>query len=143
MKDTCRSTRDLRGLLLAIVGFALTAVTLGALAVGAQNPAGSQSPSATQTPAPTRPPTITVQNPFNWPRPNAPVPVDADPAFTQTAPEGRRGPGLLWSMRGCVLGCFLLVVLTFVVFVGVPFVLSVLSEEQQQRSVEPGPVLPR
>ena len=49
----------------------------------------------------------------------------------------------MWSMRGCVLGCLILVVLTFVLFVGVPFVLSVLSEEQQQRSVEPGPVRPR
>ena len=71
MKDTCRSTRDLRGLLLAIVGFALTAVTLGALAVGAQNPAGSQSPSATQTPAPTRAATATptpspTPTPINW-----------------------------------------------------------------------------
>lgn len=71
MKDTCRSTRDLRGLLLAIVGFALTAVTLGALAVGAQNPAGTQSPSATQTPAPTRAATATptpspTPTPINW-----------------------------------------------------------------------------
>jgi photosystem II stability/assembly factor-like uncharacterized protein len=71
MKDTCRSTGDLRGLLLAIVGFALTAVTLGALAVGAQNPAGSQSPSATQTPAPTRAATATptpspTPTPINW-----------------------------------------------------------------------------
>ncbi|HEX5701718.1 MAG TPA: hypothetical protein VFX97_00705 [Pyrinomonadaceae bacterium] len=71
MKDTCRSTRDLRGLLLAIVGFALTAVTLGALAVGAQNPAGSQSPPATQTPAPTRAATATpaaspTPTPINW-----------------------------------------------------------------------------
>lgn len=103
----------------------------------------NRPPPQTQMPAPARPPKVIVQNPFDWLRPNAPVPVDPDPIFTQAPPEGRRGPGLLWSMRGCVLGCFLLVVLTFVVFVGVPFVLSVLSEEQQQRSVEPGPVRPR
>ena len=71
MKDTCRSTREVRRLLLAIVAFALTAVTLGALAVGAQNPTSSQSPSATQTPAPTRAATATptptpTPTPVNW-----------------------------------------------------------------------------
>ena len=71
MKETCRSSRDVCRLLLAIVAFALTAITLGALAVGAQDPASSQSPAATQTPAPTRVTTPTpavspTPTPINW-----------------------------------------------------------------------------
>ena len=76
MKDTCRSTGDLRGLLLAIVGFALTAVTLGALAAGAQNPAGISIASATQTPAPTRAATAT---------PTAVANADADQLVERSA----------------------------------------------------------
>lgn len=71
MRETCRSTREVGGLLLAVVAFALTAVTLGALAVDAENATSSQSPSATQTPAPTRTATATptpspTPTPINW-----------------------------------------------------------------------------
>jgi hypothetical protein len=95
-------------------------------------------------PAPMRPPTAPVQNPFARPRQQAPERADWDPfALPQAPPERWRPRGLMWSFRGCVLGFFLLALLTFLLFVGVPYVLSVLREEQQQRSVEPGPLRPR
>ena len=96
-------------------------------------------PPPTRAPAQASPPPARRRNnPFSWPRANAPARTQADPA--QTTPGDYRPPGLLWSLRGCVLGCFLLVLLSFVLFVGVPFVLSVLREEQQQRNLEPAPV---
>ncbi len=99
-------------------------------------PSRQPPPSAPSPPA--RPPAR--RNPFGWPRSNAPAQPQADPAFPQAPLDDFRPPGLLWSFRGCVMGCLLLVVLTFVIFFGVPFVLSVLREEQQQRTLEPAPV---
>ncbi|HKQ52121.1 MAG TPA: hypothetical protein VJT74_07120 [Pyrinomonadaceae bacterium] len=105
---------------------------------------GKPLPQPPPTPtAPARPPMAPVQNPFSWPRQHAPEPFAADPAFTQAPPERWRPRGIWWSFRGCLLGFFLLALLTFALFVGVPYVLSVLREEQQQRSVEPGPIRPR
>jgi photosystem II stability/assembly factor-like uncharacterized protein len=69
MKHTCRSARELGGLLAAVCTLALIVVTLGAMAVNAEKPEPSQTPSATQTPSPARPaqpapsPTPT---PINW-----------------------------------------------------------------------------
>ena len=106
-----------------------------------RQPPPARPPQPTQAPAPlppARPPAR--RNPFAWPRSNAPAQPQPDPAFTQGRPDYFRPPGLLWSFRGCVMGCLLLVVLTFVIFFGVPFVLSVLREEQQQRTLEPAPV---
>ncbi|HWT00894.1 MAG TPA: hypothetical protein VN256_11665 [Pyrinomonadaceae bacterium] len=90
------------------------------------------APRRTQAPAPTG------RNPFVWPDPLPPA--QADPPFIQLPADAFRPRGLLGSFRGCAVGCLVLVVLSFVLFVGVPFVLSVLREEQQQRSVEPPPV---
>lgn len=61
------------------------------------------------------------------------------PAQTQAqdpSPRGKRR-----TLRGCTVGCLLLVVLALALFVGGPFVLSVLREEQQRRNLEPSPVL--
>src|SRR2546421_7471457 len=71
MKDTCRSARELRGLMAAVCALALVIVTLGAMAVSAENPGGSQTPSATQTPSPARTGTATptpspTPTPINW-----------------------------------------------------------------------------
>jgi hypothetical protein len=54
MKQTSRSARDVGGLLAAICALAIITVTLGALAVRAENPVPAQTPSAAQTPAPAR-----------------------------------------------------------------------------------------
>ena len=45
--------------------------------------------------------------------------------------------------RGCLVGCLLLILLSALLFVGGPFVLNVLREEQQQRSLESPPVQTR
>src|SRR5215813_4122663 len=69
MKQTSRSARDVGGLLAAICALVLIAVTLGALAVRAENPVPSQTPSATQGPSPARsaPPAPTpTTTPINW-----------------------------------------------------------------------------
>ena len=69
MKQTSRSARDVGGLLAAICALAIIAVTLGALAVRAQNPAPAQTPEATQSPAPARsatPVPSPTPTPINW-----------------------------------------------------------------------------
>ena len=71
MKQTCRSAREVAGLLTAICALAIMAVTLSTMAVSAENPvpartaapaqspAAAASPSATPTPSPT-------PTPINW-----------------------------------------------------------------------------
>jgi hypothetical protein len=71
MKQTSRSARDVGGLLAAICALAIITVTLGALAVRAENPVPAQTPSAAQTPAPARSATSTptpspTPTPINW-----------------------------------------------------------------------------
>lgn len=71
MKETCRSTRELTNFVLALAVLALVTVTLGALAVDAQQPAQSPAPTTAQTPAPTRAATATptpspTPTPINW-----------------------------------------------------------------------------
>src|SRR6266513_1212306 len=69
MKDTCRSARELAGLMAAVCALALVIVTLGAMAVSAENPVGSQTPSTTQTPSPAGTGTPTpspTPTPINW-----------------------------------------------------------------------------
>src|SRR5437764_4547439 len=71
MKDTCRSARELAGLMAAVCALALVVVTLGAMAVSAENPVGSQMPSTTQTPSPARTGTAVPSpspppTPINW-----------------------------------------------------------------------------
>jgi len=64
-----------------------------------------------------------------FPRPGAPEAQDPSP----------RGRGR--TLRGCTVGCLLIIVLALALFVGGPFVLSVLREEQERRNLEPSPVL--
>lgn len=54
------------------------------------------------------------------------------------APHGGRG-----RWRGCLVGCFLIALLAVLLAVGVPFVINILREEQQQRNLEPPPVQTR
>ena len=70
MKQTCRSAREVGGLLAAICALVIMAVTLGTMAVSAENPVPGQTPAASQTPAaapstalPSPSPTPT---PINW-----------------------------------------------------------------------------
>jgi hypothetical protein len=44
-------------------------------------------------------------------------------------------------LRGCAVGCLLVVLLALALFVGGPFVVSVLREEQQRRINETPPAL--
>ncbi|HZI17069.1 MAG TPA: hypothetical protein VEY09_00595 [Pyrinomonadaceae bacterium] len=81
----------------------------------------SRTPPAPRTPAPPQA--------ANAGRPQAP-PIDA-------AARGGRG------RRGCLIGCVLILLLCLLLFVGGPFVLSTLREEQQQRSLDPSPVQTR
>jgi len=73
MKETCRSTRDFAGLILAVAALAFVLVTFGALATRAENPTWTQAVSAAQTPAPTQTATPTptpaaspTPTPINW-----------------------------------------------------------------------------
>src|SRR5215467_1765753 len=69
MKQTSRSARDVGGLLAAICALAFIAVTLGALAVRAENPAPTQTPAAGQNPSPARsgpPAPSPTPTPINW-----------------------------------------------------------------------------
>jgi hypothetical protein len=50
------------------------------------------------------------------------------------APHGGRG-----RWRGCLVGCLLIALLSVLLAVGVPFVVNILREEQQQRNLEPPP----
>jgi predicted lipid-binding transport protein (Tim44 family) len=45
--------------------------------------------------------------------------------------------------RGCLVGCLLLILLCGLLFLGGPFVLNVLREEQRQRSLESPPLQTR
>jgi hypothetical protein len=60
------------------------------------------------------------------------------PQTSDPAPGRRQG-----TWRGCLIGCFLLVVLSLLLFLVAPFVLSVLREEQMQRSNDPSRTLPQ
>jgi len=121
--------------------------------------AASSSTRPPSTPPPTRqtPPasraTPTVSqggSSVAAPRP-APAPVTRPPSSTKAADPGglrttstdplTRAGGGRW--RGCLVGCFLLVLLSALLFVGGPLVLNLLREEQQQRSLEPSPVQTR
>ena len=92
-------------------------------------PGGATVP-ARQRPAPPAPHTTSPPPPARTGGPQTP-PVDA-------RARGRRG-----RWRGCLVGCFLLMLLAAALFVGAPLVLNLLREEQQQRSLEPPPVQTR
>jgi hypothetical protein len=64
-------------------------------------------------------------------------PLQSPSAEPSTDGRGRR------RWRGCLVGCFLLILLCGLLFVGGPFVLNILREEQQQRNLESPPVQTR
>src|SRR5229473_338021 len=71
MKQTCRSARDVGGLVAAICALAFIAITLGALAVRAENPIPAQTPAPAQNPSPAQSATSTptpspTPTPINW-----------------------------------------------------------------------------
>jgi hypothetical protein len=103
---------------------------------GASSPASRSTRTSTQggpiiaaqrSPAPPTPSTSQASNPGGLQTPTA------DPA-----PRGRS-----FRRRGCLVGCFLLALLSVLLALGVPFVIDILREEQQQRNLEPPPVQTR
>lgn len=123
-------------------------------------PAPTQSPRApspkvTRSPAPppAMPParpnaqgsaTVAARRPPSAPPARAP----SSPRASNTGPlqmpspdpSAGRGRG---RRRGCLLGCLLLILLSVLLFVGGPFVLNLLREEQRQRSIGSPPVQTR
>ena len=104
------------------------------------NQAGPRAP----TPKATRP--NAQGNSSAASRQSSSPPVARPPASPQAANTGpsqapfadanaRSGRGRRW--RGCLIGCFLLLILTVLLIAGAPFVLNILREEQQQRNLEP------
>ena len=123
-------------------------------------PAARQAGRRTTSPLPPSPPPLTPptspqrqragRGPFsNWvvragPRSSASPTTGAaqQPAHTRAPspdPHARRRRG--WSLRGCAVGCLLLALLSLALFLGVPFVVSVLREEQQRRVNETPPAM--
>src|SRR5256714_22887 len=71
MKQTCRSAREVAGLLTAICVLVIMAVTLATMAVSAENPVPTQTPAAGQSPSATVAATSTptpspTPTPINW-----------------------------------------------------------------------------
>ena len=62
MKQTCRSAREVAGLLTAICALVIMAVTLATMAVSAGNPVPTQTPTAAQSPSATAAATSTPTN---------------------------------------------------------------------------------
>ncbi len=117
----------------------------------ASRPTGASRPSA---PAATRPsaqgiPTGAARRPSPTASivPASPAPVSPRAANTgglqNPLPADRPVRRERSRWRGCLVGCMLLILLSVLLFVGGPLVLNILREEQQQRSLEPPPVLTR
>jgi hypothetical protein len=87
--------------------------------LGHQPAAGAQPPATRPTSAPQVPQ-----------QPEPPVRHD---------PRRRRGTRL----RGCVMGCLLLIILSSLLFLAVPYVISLLREEQQQQRINEPPRVPQ
>ena len=120
----------------------------------AQPPLATQPPPAAPTqarrppPAQTAPRTHAPGGPATvarrQPAPPAPAPPQAaNTGRLQTPAADDAAVGGRGRRRGCLVGCFLLLLLCVLLFVGGPWVLSVLREEQQQRNSEPSPVQTR
>jgi hypothetical protein len=108
----------------------------------ASKPVGPQSPSTVSTRQPAQGSSIAAarQGPVAQP---PTLPRSANTGGLQTpsadpAPASGRG-----RWRGCLVGCFLLILLSALLIVGAPYVLNILREEQQQRSLEPPPAQTR
>jgi hypothetical protein len=117
-------------------------------------PPATQTPTASSPPA-TRPPVapvtrINAQGSSTAAAPHrtgsrAPSsPRRANPGGPQEPSDpaaATRGGTARW--RGCLVGCILIALLSVLLAVGVPFVVNILREEQQQRNLEPPPVQTR
>ena len=107
----------------------------------------SKPPTTRQAPPASRP-TQTASRGGSGVAARPPAPVTRPPSSTKAAdPGGLRTPSAdAWTRggtgrwRGCLVGCFLLVLLSALLLVGGPLVLNFLREEQRQRSLEPSPV---
>jgi hypothetical protein len=69
--------------------------------------------------------------------PLSPQAANTGPLQTPSADAAPRGGRRRW--RGCLVGCFLILLLAALLMAGAPFVLNVLREEEQQRNLEPPP----
>ncbi|HEX8150105.1 MAG TPA: hypothetical protein VF591_23175 [Pyrinomonadaceae bacterium] len=117
----------------------------------------SHTPPATRTPTASNPPAPTPRaTPATRPRggSTAPAPqhtaarTPSPPQATNTSglqePAADRAPrGGRTRWRGCLIGCFLLALLSVLLAVGVPFVVNILREEQERRNLEPSPAQTR
>ena len=117
----------------------------------------SPRPSATRTPAASNPP-APLPRATPAPRPgggsNAPAPQHPA-ARTPSSPQATGASGLpepaadraprggrrRW--RGCLVGCFLVALLSVLLAVAVPFVVGILREEQERMNPEPPPAQTR
>ena len=104
--------------------------------------AAPPAPRARRTPAQQQQggPVVVAQRPAP-PAPSAPQASNPGGLQSPAADPATRGRG--FRRRGCLIGCFLLALLSVLLAVGVPFVVEVLREEQQQRNLEPSPVQTR
>jgi hypothetical protein len=91
----------------------------------------------------TLPPPTSQAPPVSTPTgvPTSPQVIDTGRLQAPSPDPSARGGRGRW--RGCLVGCLLLVILSALLFVGGPFVLNILREEQQQRSLESPPVQTR
>ena len=122
---------------------------------GTQN---SPTSPATRTPAASNPPSpLPRQAPSSLPKArggaNAPAPQQTAaraPSTIQTAntgglqkPAGDPAPRGRRRWRGCLVGCFLILLLSALLLVAAPFVFDILRDEQQRMNPEPPPVQTR
>ena len=103
--------------------------------------AAPPAPRARHTPAQQQGgPIVIAQRPAP-PVPSAPQASNPGGLQSPAADPAPRGRG--FPRRGCLIGCFLLALLSVLLAVAVPFVVEVLREEQRQRNLEPSPVQTR
>lgn len=98
-------------------------------------------PTNLTPPAPAARPTIAVRQPSVASHTNAPSPSATTSLHPPAQVDNPAARGGRRKWRGCLVGCFLLALLSLALFIGVPFVVSVLREEQQRRNDEPPPAL--
>lgn len=111
----------------------------------------ASKPSSPRSPAsPAARPTAPV-SPNAATRPHPAPPTARPPSAPQVSNAGglqepstsitpRSGRGF---RRGCLVGCFLFLLLSVLLAAGAPFVINILREEQEQRNLEPPPVQTR
>ena len=109
----------------------------------ASKPAAPQPPSPVATRRPTQGGSTAAarQSPSSR-LPASPRPANAGGLQTPSA-DPAPGGGRRGRWRGCLVGCFLLILLSALLLVGAPYVLNVLREEQQQRDFGPPPAQTR